>query len=145
MNKKVLIAILIVLAAAGVAVAAYFIWFHKEYVQPEVDEPEVFHDIEFDADLLIGVWKEDEVYYRYNDDGTAVTWDLADDVQEDEGTELTWTLDGTTFTHYYYMEIGGTIPKVFNMKVLEFDLMEYDDDFGVNHTFTKVEELQLLN
>ena len=145
MKKKLWITILIILAAAGVAIAAYFIWFHKEYVQPEVDEPEVFHDIEFDADLLIGVWREDEVYYRYNDDGTAVTWDLADDVQEDEGTQMTWTLEGDTFTHYYVMEIGGIIPKVFNMKVLEFDLMKYDDDFGVNHTFTKVEELQLLN
>ena len=144
MSKKFLITILIILAAAGIAVAAYYIWFHKEYVQPEVDEPEVFHDIEFDADLLIGVWKEGEDYYRYNDDGTAVTWDLADDVQENEGTELSWTLEGDIFTHYYQMEIGGTIPKVFKMKVLDLDIMEYYDDYGVNHTFSKVEELQLI-
>ena len=147
MKKKFWITILIILAAAGVAFAVYYIWFadHKEYAEPEMLEPEVFHDVEFDSDLLIGVWKEEENYYRYNEDGTAVTWDLADDVEEDEGTELTWTLEGDTFTHYYQMEIGGIIPKVFNMKVLELDFMEYEDDYGVNHKFDKVEELQLLN
>ena len=144
MKKKIWIAIIIVLAAAGVAVASYFIWFHHDYVEPEIDEPEVIHDEEFDEELLIGVWKENDLYYRYNDDGTAVTWDLADDVMEDEGTQLTWTLEGALFTHYYQMEIGGTIPKVYNMKTLELDLMEYNDDFGVNHTFTKVQELQLI-
>ena len=147
MKKKFWITILIILAAAGVAFAVYYIWFvdHKEYAEPEMLEPEVFHDVEFDSDLLIGVWKEEENYYRYNEDGTAVTWDLADDVEEDEGTELTWTLENDTFTHYYQMEIGGIIPKVFNMKVLELDFMEYEDDYGVNHKFNKVEELQLLN
>jgi len=144
MKKKIWIAILIVVALAGAAVAAYYIWFHKEYVQPEVDQPDVFHDLEFDADLLIGVWREDENYYRYNEDGTAVNWDLSDDVMEDEGTELTWSLEGETFTHYYKMEIGGIVPKVFKMKSLEIDTMMYGDDYGVNHTFTKVEELQLI-
>ena len=144
MNKKFWITILIILAVAGAAAASYFIWFHHDYVDPEVDEPEVFHDVEFDEDLLIGVWKENDLYYRYNDDGTAVTWDLADDVMEDEGTQLTWTLEGDIFTHYYQMEIGGIIPKVYTMKTLELDLMEYNDDYGVNHTFTKVEELQLI-
>ena len=106
---------------------------------------EVYHDIEFDSDLLIGVWKEDELYYRYNEDGTGVTWDLADDVLEDEGTEIDWTLEYDQFVHYYHMEIGGIIPKTYNMKVLELDYMEYEDDYGVNHKFNKVEELQLIN
>ena len=145
MNKKLLITIIIVLTVAGAAVASYFIWFHKEYVNPEIDEPEVFHDIEFDADLIPGLWREDDLYYRYNEDGTGVTWDVAEDVQEDEGTEVEWKLEHDLFTHLYHMEIGGIIPKVFNMKVLELDYMEYEDDYGVNHKFTKVEELQLIN
>lgn len=134
---------LIILAVLAVGVAVYFIWFHdfKKYYEPEILEPEVFHDIEFDSDLLIGVWKENENYYRYNDDGSAVTWDLADDVMEDEGTHLTWTLDHNLFTHYYQMEIGGIIPKMYNMKVLELDVMEYDDDYGVGHKFSKVDGL----
>lgn len=147
MKKKLWITIIIILAAVGIGVAAYYIWFadNKKYYEPEVLEPEIFHDIEFDEDLLIGVWKENELYYRYNDDGTGVTWDLADDVQEDEGTEVEWTLDHNLFTHLYHMEIGGIIPKVYNMKVLDLDVMEYEDDYGVSHKFSKVEELQLLN
>jgi len=147
MKKKLLITIIIILAVAGICVAAYFIWFSdsKKYYEPEIIEPEVFHDVEFDTDLLIGLWKEDELYYRYSDDGSAVTWDLADDVMEDEGTQLDWTLEHNIFTHFYKMEIGGIIPKVYNMKVLELDVMEYDDDYGVNHKFTKVEELELIN
>ena len=147
MKKKLLITIIIILAVAGICVAAYFIWFSdsKKYYEPEIIEPEVFHDVEFDTDLLIGLWKEDELYYRYSDDGSAVTWDLADDVMEDEGTQLDWTLEHNIFTHFYKMEIGSIIPKVYNMKVLELDVMEYDDDYGVNHKFTKVEELELIN
>lgn len=142
MKKKIWLIILIILGLAGAATAVYYIWFHKEWVEPEVIEPEVFND--FDEDLLIGLWKEDEVYYRYNDDGTAVTWDLADDVMEDEGTELDWTLEEDVFIHYYKMEIGGIVPKTYTMKVLDLDVMEYGDEFGVNHKFKKVEELQLI-
>ena len=132
---------LIIVLLAGAATAVYYIWFHKEWVEPQWVEPEVFN---FDNDLLIGLWKEDEVYYRYNDDGTGVTWDLADDVQEDEGTELEWTLEDNIFTYLYKMEIGGTVPKTYTMKVLELDTMKYEDDFGVKHVFSKVEELHLI-
>lgn len=147
MKKKHWITIICILAAIGIAVAVYFIWFadrHKYYM-PEIIEPEIFHDSEFDSDLLIGLWKEDELYYRYNEDGSAVTWDLADDVMEDEGTQLEWTLENDIFTHFYKMDIGGIIPKVYNMQVLELDTLIYADDFGVKHVFSKVEELQLIN
>lgn len=146
MRKKIWIIITIVLAVIGIAVTVYNIWFadHKKLYKPEILEPEVFHDIEFDADYLIGEWEEDQLHYRYNEDGTAVTWDLADDVEEDEGTNLDWTLEHNIFTHYYYMEIGGSIPKIYNMKVLELDVMEYEDDYGVSHRFKKVGE-DLIN
>lgn len=147
MKKKIWITIIIILAMVGIAFAVYYIWFadHKEYLNPEIIEPPVYNDVEFDTDCLDGVWKENELYYRYNLDGSAVTWDLADDVMEDEGTEVDWTLDHNIFTHYYHMEIGGIIPKIYNMKVLELDYMEYEDDYGVSHKFTKVEELQFIN
>ena len=145
--KKIWKIILSIVAAAGIACAVYFIWFadNKRYLTPEIELPPVFNDVEFDEDCLIGVWKENELYYRYNVDGSAVTWDLADDVMEDEGTVVDWTLDHNLFTHFYHMEIGGIIPKIYNMRVLEIDVMEYDDDFGVKHKFTKVDEEPLIN
>ena len=128
MKKKIWI-LIIILITAGVCVAAYFIWFadKKKLYQPEVLEP------------------ENELYYRYNEDGSAATWDLADEVMEDEGTQLEWDITHDILTHYYEMEIGGIIPKMFNIKQLELDSLVYYDDYGVYHRFVKVEELQLIN
>ena len=149
-NKPWLIINIILIVVALLAIAVYFIWFHKgesskKVYIPEVDQPEVFHDTDFNVDNLYGVWEENEVYYRYNDDGTGVTWDISDDVTEDEGTELEWEINKDNFIHYYKMDMGPKIPKSYIMKVLEVDSLIYEDDFGVRHAFSKVEELQLLN
>ena len=64
---------------------------------------------------------------------------------EDEGTQLEWDSTPDILTHYYEMEIGGIIPKMFNIKQLELDSLVYYDDYGVYHRFVKVEELQLIN
>ncbi|MDO5341597.1 MAG: hypothetical protein Q4F69_03995 [Bacteroidia bacterium] len=144
MKKKFLIVIL-VLAVAGVCAAAYFWIINSKYIEPERIEPEVFEDVEFDMDLLVGLWNENTVYYRYNEDGTAVTWDISDDITEEEGTKLNWEIKHNLFTHYYIMEIGAVVPKMYNLKQLELDVLEYFDDYGVNHRFTKVDELDLIN
>ena len=99
------------------------------------------------AELIVGRWATADGGHMevYDAAGTGHMWDPADDVQEDEGTEVEWTLEHNLFTHLYHMEIGGIIPKTYNMKVLDLDVMEYEDDYGVSHKFSKVEELQLLN
>ena len=109
MKKKTWTIILIILAVLAIACAVYFIWFHdyKKYYMPEVEEPEVFHDIEFDADLLPGLWKEDELYYRYSEDGTAVTWDLADDVMEELDDETMNKVSGAGGFNPF-----GDVPRV---------------------------------
>ncbi|MCQ2319189.1 MAG: hypothetical protein MJZ90_09780 [Bacteroidales bacterium] len=145
MKKKILIIVAIVVAVGICAAAAIWIINESKYVKPERIEPEVFEDVEFDSDLLIGLWNESSVYYRYNDDGSAVTWDVADDIAESEGTRLSWELRHNLFIHNYIMEIGGVVPKMYNMKQLELDILEYNDDYGVNHVFKRVEEPDLIN
>lgn len=145
MKKKILIIVAIVVAVGICAAAAIWIINESKYVKPERIEPEVFENIEFDSDLLIGLWNESSVYYRYNDDGSAVTWDVADDIAESEGTRLSWELRHNLFIHNYIMEIGGVVPKMYNMKQLELDILEYNDDYGVNHVFKRVEEPDLIN
>lgn len=134
------------LLTAGICAAAFYVWHERsKYVEPEMLAPEVFEDVNYDTDLLIGLWQENSVFYRYNDDGSAVTWDVADDVLEEEGVQLTWTMNHNLFTHYYKMEIGGIVPKTYNMKQLELDVLEYCDDYGVNHKFSRVEEPDFIN
>jgi len=143
--KKKIIVIIAILVAAGICAAAYIWYNHSRYMKPTILIPEVFENVEYDTDLLIGLWNENSLYYRYNDDGSGVTWDIADDITEDEGTRLKWEVKHNLFTHYYVMEIGGVVPKIYNLKQLELDVLEYCDDYGVNHKFTKVDELNLIN
>lgn len=145
MKKKILIIIAIIVAVGICTAAVMLVVKNSKYVKPERIEPEVFEDIEFDSDLLIGLWNENSVYYRYSDDGSAVTWDVADDIAESEGTRLSWELRHNLFIHNYIMEIGGVVPKMYNMKQLELDILEYNDDYGVNHVFRRVEEPDLIN
>lgn len=143
MKKKTWILLAATAVVCGVAI---LIWReNSKYIKPEVLEPEVFEDVNFDTDLLIGLWNENTNYYRYNSDGTAVTWDVADDLTEEEGVKMKWEINHNIFTHYYIMEIGGVIPKMYNLKVLELDALEYYDNYGVNHKLSKVDELHLIN
>jgi len=144
MKKKFLIIILI-LVAAGAGIAAYFWYENSKYMEPEILIPEVYENVEYDTDLLIGLWNEKSVFYRYNEDGSGVTWDISDDITEEEGTKLTWEIEHNLFTLNYIMELGPIVPKMYNIKQLELDVLEYYDDYGVNHRFTRVEELNLIN
>lgn len=145
MKKKILVVVAIIVAVGLCAAAVIWIVNESKYVEPECLEPEVFEKTNFDTDLLIGLWNENTVYYRFNDDGSGVTWDLSDDLVESEGTKMKWELERGKFILYYTMEIGCVIPKLYNMNKLELDVLEYYDDFGVEHKLSRVEELYLIN
>lgn len=138
MKKKVLIIILVILGLALAAFAVYKLVTPKAY-KPEILEPEVFEEQTYDTDLIIGLWQNGTVHYRFNDDGTGVTWDTADDVLESEGSKFTWEVNKSTFTHFHQMEIGGTIPKPYKIKKLDLMNLEYVDPYGVKTSFIKLE------
>ena len=136
MKKKVLTIILILIGLALCAFVIYKLVMPKAYT-PEILEPEVFEDETYDVDLLIGLWQNGTIHYRFNDDGSGVTWDTADDVLESEGSKFTWEINKNRLTHFHQMEIGGIIPKAY--KITKLDLMNLEDDFGVKTTFIKLE------
>ena len=94
---------------------------------------------EYDSDLMIGLWQDSTVYYRYNDDFTGVTWDVADDVYENEGVSFTWEISGSLIIHFYKMEIGGVVPKMHTISVLDLQHLSYHDEYGVEYDFVKIE------
>ena len=94
-------------------------------------------EFEYDSSLLIGKWVSGTEYYRYNEDGTGLTWDTADDVSEEEAQAFTWTLVYSTLTHIHIMEIGGVVPKVYTVTELTATSLKYEDEFGNTHSFTK--------
>jgi hypothetical protein len=73
----------------------------------------------FDESLLIGKWVMGTDHYRYDADGTGVSWDTADDYTEEEGLPFTWTLESAELTHIHIMETGGSgVPKIYTVTEL---------------------------
>ncbi|MFW5706540.1 MAG: hypothetical protein ACOCX0_00965 [Bacteroidota bacterium] len=99
------------------------------------EEEEMF----FDRNLLIGTWESGTLYDKYNADGTGSTWDTSDDVGEDEAQAFTWTLVSDVLEQIHILEIGGTVPKVYTVTMLTATTLRYEDDFGKQFSFTKVD------
>ena len=91
-----------------------------------------------DVSLLYGRWQEGSVFERYDETGLGATWDVSDDVGEEEAQLFKWTLDGTKLIHEH---IGTfvTVPKVYTVFSLTQSELTYSDDYGKTHYFTKVE------
>ena len=107
-------------------------------------------EINFDPSLLYGKWQEGSVYERYyassiervlpNGDTVQVngtTWDVSDDVTEEEAQLFNWTLTGATLKHEH---VGTfvTVPKVYTIIMLTSNNLAYKDDYGVTHHYSKV-------
>lgn len=141
MKKRKLLVVILIIVVLCIVVALYILRESrpKEY-QPEIIEPEIFEDQVYDTDLIIGLWQAGTLFYRFNDDGSGVTWDSSDDVSELEGGKLTWELNKSRFIHYHRMEVSDAIiPKTYLIRKLDLMNMEIEDDYAVKTTFIKVE------
>lgn len=93
----------------------------------------------FDESLLIGKWVSGTEYYRYDSNGSGVTWDTSDNVNEEEGQAFTWTLVSAELTHIHIMETGGNeIPKIYTVTELTATSLKYKDSFNKTYSFTKL-------
>lgn len=102
----------------------------------------------FDGDLIVGKWVAEvngsagTEYYRYDADGTGVTWDTGDDVHEEEGQPYTWSFDQSTsrLTLIHQMEMGGVVPKSYTVTVLDEQRLEYKDNSSQKFAYIRVSE-----
>ncbi len=140
MRKKIIVAVSVVFGVVALAVGGYWYYNYQLHVyDPEMLEPEVFEDVEYDTDLLIGLWQSGSVFYRFDYDGVGRTWDSADDILEEEAPIFEWQLDHSRFTHLHNMELNGTIPKTYRLTQLDLQTLVFEDDFGNCYSFVKVE------
>ena len=91
----------------------------------------------FDESLIIGKWKSGTLFERYDADKSGATWDTADDVEEDEAQEFTWTIDKDQLEQIHIIVNGGLVPKRYTITDLTETTMKYEDDFGVTKSFIK--------
>lgn len=94
-----------------------------------------------DESLLIGKWQSGTLYEKYEANHTGTTWNTAEDVTEAEAQKFTWTLEKNILTQIHIMEMTGqgTVPKVYTVITLNATTLKYEDDFGNQKTFTKVQ------
>jgi hypothetical protein len=87
---------------------------------------------DFEIEYLYGKWCQEDtrIYYKYNEDGTGVTWDESDDVYEDEAQAFTWEVDGSEMIHIHLTETGtAQVPKYYIITFLSFDQLDYYDAY----------------
>lgn len=102
---------------------------------------------DYSPSQLIGKWVRTEngtkgtEYYRFDNGDTVltgVTWDVADDVSEEEAQPFEWTLEGDQLTIVHIMEMGGRIPKVYTVTDLAASALAFKDNYGQKFQFERV-------
>lgn len=93
-----------------------------------------------DGNLIVGKWVNGTEYWRYDDDGNGATWDVGDDVTEEEAQPFTWSFESETnrLTQIHIMEMGGRIPKYYTVTSLDDKMMKYRDVTGNSYYFVRV-------
>ena len=105
----------------------------------------------FDKTLIYGKLQEGSVYERYEEsyfkqclsNGDTVlangkTWDISEDVNEDEAQVFEWTLEGSTLQQTH-LGTFVVVPKVYTVTTLTEKELVYSDNYGTTHSFSKVE------
>ncbi len=138
MKHRGLLIFVIIFIVTLVCAGAYYIYYKSHIYELEYIEPEVYEDVEYDVDLLIGKWKSATMFYRFDEDGMGVTWDTRDDVIEEEASPMKWELNNSKFIHYHEMQNGVLVPKVYKIKYLDLNRLVFQDDFGKEFSFEKV-------
>lgn len=106
----------------------------------------------FDRSLMVGKWRSTQyfstapttphtVYDVFNNDGTGKTWDVTDDVTEDEAQAFKWTLSGATLTLTHYIETTGQygVPKPYTVTELTQTRLVYKDAGGTTISCTRAD------
>ena len=96
--------------------------------------------LSFDSSLLVGKWVAGTEYYRYDADGNGATWDVADDVHEEEAQPFTWEYndENIRLTLIHQMEMGGVVPKSYTILALDATTLQYKDGYDRIYTFSHV-------
>lgn len=90
-------------------------------------------DTQIDKSQLVGKWMTaDSMYFEvYNSDGTGKSWDLRDDVQEEEAQAFTWEFDEGAedkFFQYHENFNGSLVPQYCNILELTSTTFKYNSD-----------------
>ena len=128
MNRKRWFIILIIATVVlAIGLTLYFLLRPTAYY-PESIDPRTLHANEANKTMIVGLWQKDgHIYYRFNADGTGHTWDVADDLSEDEASPFNWEAYDNAFMMTHKMKLRGIVPRYYELDRLNsFDLRFHD-------------------
>lgn len=85
-------------------------------------------------DDLTGRWVVEgtQEYWRFNGDGSGVTWDESEDISEWESNlTFEWSLEMSELTCVFHgANENQAVPKVYTIREITADSMEWEDIYG---------------
>ena len=92
----------------------------------------------FSPDQLVGEWQHGSEHEQYMADSTGRRWDTDDDIDRNEAMPFTWTLVDNTLTLLFRLELGGVVPKQYEVIQADADNLVYGDAYGSVYRWSKV-------
>ena len=139
MKKKIVLFIIIGLAALALGLCLYIALSPKVYHAEKID-PRTLHASPTNKEMMVGLWHNDKnVYYRFKEDGTGCTWDSDDDVKESEASPFNWeAFDGAVMISHK-MIFRGFVPFYYEIDCLNAFDLRFHDDYS-SYVFERIEE-----
>ena len=139
-NKKLWIIILVItIAALAIGLTLYFLLRPTAYY-PETIDPRTLHANEANEAMIVGLWQKDgHIYYRFNADGTGHTWDIADDLSEDEASHFNWEAYDKAFMMTHKMKLRGIVPRYYELDRLNAFDLRFHDSYS-DYALERIEE-----
>jgi hypothetical protein len=138
-KKKHWIILIVVAVAIVIGLTLYFLLRPTAYY-PESIDPRTLHVSPANKEMLVGLWQKDgHIFYRFEPDGKGHTWDVDDDITEDEASPFNWEAFDGAIMMTYKLRIRGIVPRYYELDQLSpFDL-RFHDTYS-NYALERVEE-----
>lgn len=139
MKKKHWIILIIALAIIAIGLILYFTNRPTLYEAHQID-PRTLHASPAKHEILVGLWQSDgHVFYRFDADGTGHTWDVADDLTEEEATSFGWETYEEAFMMTHKLRLRGIVPRYYEFDCLNAFDFRFHDSYS-SYAFERVEE-----
>ena len=139
MKKKHWIILIIIAAAIAIGLALYFLLRPTVY-HPESIDPRTLHASPAHKEMLVGLWQSDgHVFYRFNADGTGHTWDVADDLTEEEASNFNWEAYEEAIMMTHRLRLRGIVPRYYELDLLNAFDLRFHDTYS-DYALERVEE-----
>ena len=138
-KKKHWIILIIIAVALAIGLALYFLLRPTAYY-PESIDPRTLHESSANKELLVGLWQKDgHVFYRFDADGKGHTWDVNDDITEEEATVFNWEAYDNAIMLTHRLIIRGIVPRYYELDQLNAFDLRFHDSYS-DYALERVEE-----